>query len=490
MLSVSPWHGVTTVVMGNCGFGVAPVRPDHHELIIRTLEKVEGMSAEALFEGLGPDWGFETFPEYLDAVDRRGTAINTAVMIGHTPLRLYVLGEDATERSATPDEVARMRALVREAIEAGALGFATSKSNTHVGYAGKPVPSRLAETAEIIEIARALGDVGHGVVQATVGAGLLFEEFGAITQATGGRMSWTALLGGTGPGVPEAMLAESIKLRERGFEVYPQVSCRPLMFEYSMAEPFPFESMRVFAPVSSAPDVETKMRIYSDPDWRKAFAEKMSAGKGGVLGVAWARTEVSWFPDAPELEGRNVAELAAERGVEPTELVLDLALQSGLQARFRVAALNYDEDEVELLLTDPHTIIGLSDAGAHASQLCDACFSTHLLSRWVRERKALSLEEAVRKLTSEPADVFGLSDRGLLAVGRPADVVVFDPDTVGATPLRRVADQPAGQERLVSDAVGIDAVIVNGTLIRQDGRDVVDPAGPLPGRLLRGGRAR
>ncbi len=480
MLSVSPWHGVTTVVMGNCGFGVAPARPDQHELIIRTLEKVEGMSAAALFEGLGEDWGFETFPEYLDAVERRGTAINAAVMIGHTPLRLYVLGEDATERPATGEEIAGMRTIVREAIEAGALGFATSKSSTHVGYAGKPVPSRLAETAEIIEIARALGDAGRGVVQATVGAGLLFDEFGAITQATGGPLSWTALLGGTGPGVPEAMLAESIKL---------QVSCRPLMFEYSMAEPFPFESMRVFAPISSAPDTEAKMRVYADPGWRKQFAEKMAAGKGGVLGVAWSRTEVSWFRDDPSLEGRNVAELADERGVEPTELVVDLALDSGLEARFRVAALNYDEDEVEPLLTDRHTIIGLSDAGAHASQLCDACFSTHLLSRWVRERRALTLEEAVRKLTSEPAEVFGLADRGLLAVGRPADVVVFDPDTVGASALRRVADQPAGQERLVADAIGIEAVIVNGTLVRHDGADVVDPGGALPGRLLRGGRA-
>ncbi|MCX7620344.1 MAG: amidohydrolase family protein [Acidimicrobiales bacterium] len=438
-------------------------------------------------EGLTWDW--ETFPEYLDLLDRQGTVINTAVMIGHTPLRLYVLGGDATERSATTDEIAQMRALVREAVEAGALGFATSKSNTHVGYGGKPVPSRLAETAEILEIARALRDAGRGIVQATVGAGLLFEEFGAITEATGGKMSWTALLAGTGPGIPEWMLAETAKLRKQGFEVYPQVSCRPLMFEYSMAEPFPFESMRLFASVSGASDREGKMRVYADPAWRREFAEQMAAGKGGVLGLAWARTEISWFPEDPALEGRNVAELAAELGVEPTELVIDLALQSGLAARFRVAALNYDEAEVEPLLTDPHTIIGLSDAGAHASQLCDACFSTHLLSRWVRERKALTLEQAVRKLTSEPAEVFGLTDRGVLAVGRPADVVVFDPATVGATPLRRVADQPAGQERLVSDAVGIDAVIVNGVLIRRDGTDVLDPSGPLPGRLLRGGSA-
>jgi len=181
--------------------------------------------------------------------------------------------------------------------------------------------------------------------------------------------------------------------------------------------------------------------------------------------------------------------LATTRDVDPSDLVLDLALESGLEARFRMAVLNFDEDMVEVLLTDPHTMLGLSDAGAHASQLCDSCFSTHLLSRWVRERKALSLEEAIRKLTSEPAEIFGITDRGTLARGRPADVVVFDATTVGCSDLRRVYDQPAGAPRLVADATGIDALVVNGVLVRHAGADVVDLDGPLPGRLLRSGHA-
>ncbi len=185
MLSVSPWHGVTTVVTGNCGFGVAPTRPEHRDLIVRTLEKVEGMSADALRAGLGDDWPFETFPEYLDTVAARGSAINVGVMIGHTPLRLATMGEESTERAATDDEIARMRADVAEAIAAGAIGFATSKSATHVGYAGRPVPSRAAEVAEISAIAEALGDAGTGVIQATMGAGFAFEEFAAISGATG-----------------------------------------------------------------------------------------------------------------------------------------------------------------------------------------------------------------------------------------------------------------------------------------------------------------
>jgi N-acyl-D-aspartate/D-glutamate deacylase len=488
MLTVSPWHGVTTVVMGNCGFGVAPTRAEHRELIVRTLEKVEGMSAASLRVGLGDEWPFESYPDYLDAIDACPKSINVASMIGHTPLRLSVLGESSTERAATADEVATMRAVVAEAIDAGALGFATSKSPTHVGFEGRPVPSRAADLDEILAIAGALGDAGRGVIQATMGSGLAFGEFAQITEATGRPISWTALLAGIGgPGLWEALLAESAGLLDRGLPIHPQVSCRPLMFEFSMDEPFPFESMRLFGPISATSDVATKAAIYDDAEFRTAFREKMASGGAGVLGGSWDRTVVSWSPADRSLEERSVARIADERDVDPTDLVLDLAVESGLEARFRMAVLNYDEDDVEVLLTDPHTMLGLSDAGAHASQLCDSCFSTHLLSRWVRERKALSIEEAVRQLTSEAADVFGIADRGRLLVGRPADVVVFDPDTVGCSDLRRVNDQPADAPRLVSDAVGIDAVVVNGTVIRRDGTDAVTPDGPLPGTLLRNG---
>jgi N-acyl-D-amino-acid deacylase len=490
MLTVSPWHGVTTVVMGNCGFGVAPTRPEHRDLIVRTLEKVEGMSADALRAGLGPDWPFESFPQYLDVIEARGSAINVASMIGHTPVRLATMGTESTERAATDDEIAQMRATVAEALDAGAIGFATSKSATHVGYEGRPVPSRAAEIAEISAIAGAMGDAGRGVMQATMGAGFAFDEFAAISRATGRPISWTALLAGVGaPGVDRMLLDESITLLDAGIPVHPQVSCRPLNFEFTFAEPFPFESMPLFGQISAAPDIDAKSAIYRDAAFRRGLRDGMASGRVGLLGGSWDRTVISWFPLDPTLENRNVADLAAERHVDPSELVLDLALESGLEARFRLAALNYDEDMVEVLLTDPHTMLGLSDAGAHASQLCDACFSTHLLSRWVRERKALTLEAAVRKLTSEPAEIFGIDDRGVLAEGRPADVVVFDPSTVGCSDLRRVDDQPAHAERLVSDASGIDAVVVNGVLLRRNGADAVDPSGPLPGRLLRHGAA-
>jgi N-acyl-D-aspartate/D-glutamate deacylase len=492
MLTISPWHGVTTVVMGNCGFGVAPTRPDHRGLIMRTLEKVEGMSLDALEAGLGQAWPFETFPEYLDAVERRGTALNVAVLLGHTPLRLYVMGEDATERPATPDEIARMRAIVREAIDAGAIGFATSKASTHIGYAGKPVPSRAAAFAEVEALAGALGEAGRGILQATVGRELFFKEFETLARATGRPVTWTALLAGMmGPGSHRELLEKSRTLVKQGLQVVPQVTCRTLNFEFQLKEPFIFESMSVFKPISVA-DHAGKVRLYRDPDFRRAFKESFDRPKKGAVfaGLSWARTWISWYPPDPSLEERMVSEVAAERGVDPTDLVLDMSLATNLDARFRMAVFNHDEAEVIELLTEPDTVLGLSDAGAHASQLCDACFSTHLLSRWVREKQAIALPEAIRMLTSRPAEVFGITDRGRLATGLAADVVVFDPATVGASKLRRVHDLPAGADRLVADASGIEAVIVNGTTVRRAGRDAVAPDGPLPGALLRNGRAR
>jgi N-acyl-D-aspartate/D-glutamate deacylase len=489
MLTISPWHGVTTVLVGNCGFGVAPTRAEHRPLVLRTLEKVEGMSFECLREGLGEDWPFETFPEYLDAIERRGSALNVAVLVGHSPVRLWVMGEDSMDRAATPVEIDRMRGVVREAMQAGALGFATSRAPTHVGAGGRPVPSRLAELDEIRAIAGELGALGAGIVQATVGPGLFFDEFAGIAAATGRTITWTALLAGMmGPGSHRMLLERSAELARRGLPIVPQVSCRPLEFDFDFGEPFPFESLPLFGPVSAA-DREGKKRIYADASFRQGFRDTLASRFAGPFCGAFARMRVSSCPGRPDLDERPVEEAARAAGADPVDFVLDLALSTGLSARFRLAILNFDEDEVAELLAADGVVLGLSDAGAHASQLCDACFSTHLLGHWVRERGDLALGDAIRLLTSRAAEVVGIADRGRLAVGRPADVVVFDPATVGAGPLRRVNDLPAGADRLVSDARGIELVVVNGTILRERGVDAVDPAGPLPGRLLRGGAA-
>ncbi len=486
MLTISPWHGVTSVVMGNCGFGIAPTRPAHRDLILRTLENVEGMSLDALHAGIGDAWPFETFPEYLTALEGRGTAINVAALIGHTPVRLYVMGEEATEREATDGEVAAMRAIVTEALRAGALGFATSKSPTHVGYAGRPVPSRAAAISEIETLAESLGEVPHGVLQVTLGPGLFLGEFAAIQQRTQRPVSWTALLGGMlGPDGHRPILAQSAELQAQGVRVIPQVSCRPLMVEFQLKAPFPLESMRVLKPVSQA-DAAGRRAIYADPEFRRQLRESIDRGR---LARGFADMHITEHAPDRRLQERTLAAVAAERGVHPVDVALDLSLENNLETRFRLAVLNTDEAITAELLAHPATMLGLSDAGAHASQLCDAGAPTELLGKWVRDKDVLSLEQAVRRLTSEPAEVFGIRDRGRLACGLAADVTVFDPATVGCGPLRRVRDFPAGADRLVADATGIRAVIVNGVLVRADGRDVIDADGVLPGRVLRGGQA-
>ncbi len=487
MLTISPWHGVTTVVLGNCGFGVAPTRSHQRDLIVGTLEKVEGMSAATLNAGLGDDWPFETFPEYLNAIEDIGTAINVGVLVGHTPTRLYVMGEEASEREANDDEIAQMRQIVVEALDAGALGFATSKSPTHVGFKGKPVPSRVASLNELESLASTLEN-RNAVMQVTAGKGFWFDEYEALTRKYGMTISWTAMLAGMAS--PDAHLAQqqrSQELAEQGLAIVPQVTPRPLCFEFQFKEPFPFEALPVFKPISSA-DFEGKKQLYADAEFRAAAKEKMDNVRPSFR-LAWENSLISSCPSQPQYEERTVIDVATELGVHTLDLGFDLALENDLEARFRMPVANADEDEVEKLITDKNTVIGLSDAGAHASQLCDAGLPTYLLGHWVREKQVIAFEEAIRMLTSRPAEVFGISDRGLLKIGRPADVLIVDPQTVHCGKLERIYDQPANQDRLIAEAFGIESVIVNGTLLRQQGEDQLDPLGKLPGRLLRGGKA-
>jgi N-acyl-D-aspartate/D-glutamate deacylase len=265
------------------------------------------------------------------------------------------------------------------------------------------------------------------------------------------------------------------------------------MFEIQMSAPFPFERLASFGPVSAA-DRAGKARLYADPAFRAAARRELDPATPASeparnFREAFAGMRVSDCAEDRGLNGRAVAELAAARGVHPFDLVLDLSLASGMATRFHFPLANTDEDGVAELLRLPHTVLGLSDAGAHASQICDACFSTHLLGHWVRDKAALSLEQAIDHLCARPARTFGIAGRGRLAPGWAADIVVFDPATVAPGPLERVRDLPGGADRLIARPAGIDAVIVNGAVLRRGGEDRVDPAGPLPGRLLRRGRA-
>ena len=398
------------------------------------------------------------------------------------------MGEASTERAATPDEIGEMKKLVREAMEAGAIGFGTSVAVSHNGYGGKPVPSRLATSEEMHGLVSVLGELKRGLMQITIGRDFSTKAMAEVSRKYGIPVTWTALLSYMyGPGGHRKQLALAEEQRRSGALVIPQVSCRPLNFEFTFAEPFIFDVMK-FMNELTAEDARSpgaRRRAYSDAAWR----EKLRSEVTPLFRNWWDRVVIAWAPSARDLEELPLAAAAAGCGKDPVDLALDLALANDLQARFRMAVMNFDEQEVAELITDPHTLIALSDAGAHASQLCDACYATHLLGHWVRERRTFTLEQAVHNLTQRPADTFGISDRGLLAEGWPADVVVFDPATVGPGPLRRVIDLPAGADRLISEANGIDAVIVNGTVIRRGGREVLTMHDKLPGRLLRHGRA-
>ena len=486
-LSISPAHGVTTVVMGNCGFGIAPTRAEHRDLILRTLERVEGMSLAALRAGVGDDWGFTSFPEYLDAIEQAGSLVNVGAYIGHTPTRLAVMGTDAVEREASADEIEAMCRIVCEAAEAGALGLSSSGSSTHHGFDGHPVPSRLAPFEEYDALIGALADHGPGVFQATMGKGLFIKQFCEFAAKHGITVTWTALLSNlTGPGSHRKYLDMTRDLIEReGLNVVPQVSPRPLTLDFNFDSAFPFEAREFFAPTMKT-DHAGRMALYQNPAFRQAFKDDREDERPHQM-VGWdARAVISYSPADESLTERLVKEVAEERGLDPVDMILDLSLETDLAARIRVPILNYDDDAVGEILQDPLTVMALSDAGAHTSQLCDACYTTDFLGRWVRANGLVALEEGVRMLTARPAEVLGLRDRGRIDRGFAADIVIFDPDTVDAGELRRVHDLPGGADRLISDAHGIDTVIVNGTVIAQGGENTVAADADLPGQLIRG----
>jgi N-acyl-D-aspartate/D-glutamate deacylase len=461
-LRPSSYHGVTTVVAGNCGFAIAPTRAEHHDTIVHTLENVEDMDPATLSAGVV--WDFETFPQYLDAVARRGTDLNFTAYCGHSALRLYVMGDAAYERAATPEENARMAALVREAIGLGAAGFSTSFSYAHRGVDGKPVPSRFADAAEVEALFGAADEAGRGVVLFTPGEQCQYPD----------AYTWTARIArpimyplfATPAGKHDEILAMHERGLANGANVWPQVTPRPLTMQFTMADAYNLNTGKVFGELLKVSRA-VRVAAYRDPQWRAQAAADLEESP---MKPRWATFEVSESAKFPELVGRRVNDLARERGEHPLDVMCQLALEEDLATRFRAYIANDDPTAVGRLLTHDHVVLGLSDAGAHVDQLCDAPLPTDLLGQWVRDRSVLSIEQAVRKLTGEPADIFGFVARGYLREGFAADVCVFDPQTIGPGPTRRVRDFPANAERLTAEApTGLQHVLVNGTPIRRDG---------------------
>jgi N-acyl-D-amino-acid deacylase len=474
-LRPSSYHGVTTVVAGNCGFTIAPTRPEHRETIVHTLENVEDMDPSTLLAGV--EWEFETFPEYLDAVARRGTDINFTAYIGHSALRLYVMGDAAYERAATTDEIERMVALVREGIAAGAAGFSTSFSYAHRGIDGKPVPSRFAEADEVHALFGAAGEAGKGVVLITPGPQCSYADVYEWAPRVGRPFTYPLFASPGGRHLQPVALHE--QGLARGAEVWPQVTPRPLTMQFTMADAYSLNTGKVFGELLKVSRA-VRLAAYRDPEWRAIAAADLEESP---MKPRWDTFEVSESKRFPELQGRRVTEIARERGLTPLDVMCELALAEDLETRFRAYIANDEVDAVGDLLTFEHVALGLSDAGAHIDQLCDAPLPTDLLGTWVRERGVMPLERAVRKLTGEPADMFGFARRGYLRVGNWADVSVFDPQTVGTGPIRRVRDFPADAERLTAEEpTGVWHVVVNGVPIRVDGEQVDVHAAAQGGR--------
>ena len=479
-MTPSCFHGVTTVVAGNCGFSIAPTRPADRMLIANTLEKVEDMDPASLAAGI--PWDFETFPEYLQSVQRHGSVLNFAAYIGHTAMRIYAMGEESVGRVATTEEVGRMADMVREAMDAGASGWATSFAVTHRGADGQPIPSRWADKGEIEALCKAVGDSGRGVIGINGGENLSFADVYEMQPRVGAPMTYTALLTSK-TGAHMKALEIHRAGRDKGVDVWPQVSCRPLAFSMTMVEPFTLNINPVFAALMPK-SLDERRAAYADPAWRAEALQKWEHKV--ALPPRWDTFEVMESTRHPELVGGRLEVLAEASGKSPFDYMLDLALdEPDLRLRMRAVLLNDDVEGVTTLLQEDQCTLGLSDAGAHIGQLCDAVLATDLLGTWVRDRNVLSLEAAVNKLTKVQADLFGFADRGVLREGAFADIVVFDPKTVAPGPSRRVRDFPADAERLTADQpVGMHHLFVNGRSVVVDGKLTDDALTDKPGRLV------
>ena len=478
----SPSLGVTTVVMGNCGFSIAPCPPDRREQMARNLAEVEGMPVATLEAGI--DWSFEAFPEYLALLRRKGCYPNAGVFVGHSAVRTTVLGAEASERAATEDEIATMRGIVKEALEAGAIGFATSTSINHYGDGGVPMPSRLADDDEMDALVGVLGELGRGVFQLTVGPSMTNERMEGLAAATGRPVFMTAALhNDTFPDRAIGMLEGAAAAQSRGNAMWAQVSCQPLSMDFSMRTAFPLQSLDAWEPLHTASDEEF-LAIIGSENFRNKFRDELEKPQSGKIFYGdWRRVEVAMAttPAHRVLEGETIETIAGREGRDPVDVMFDIAVDEKLGTTFNAALLNADEAAVEGLLRHDAGLVSLSDAGAHLCYLCDAGYGLHLLGHWVRDRGLFDLEDGIRRVTSMPARLYGIPDRGEIAPGKFADLLLFDPATVGRGAIRRVDDLPGGESRLVRDATGVHGVWVNGTGVYDgDGyRDV-----PPPGHVL------
>ena len=487
----SCYHGVTSVIMGNCGFTIAPCRESEADLVFRNLERAEDISREAMLAGI--KWQWETFPEYLDVLESLPKGINYGGYMGHSALRTYVMGERAFTEEATEDDVRRMVREVKDSVRAGAIGFSTSRSRNHQTADDRPVASRAASWDELTALVRAMGEMNAGILEIAGDptghdrerADPYFNSLKDLSVETGRPVTFGMFSIRQRPDAWRPQFEVAERAAAEGGRMFIQVHSRALNVLLSFETNLPYDTWDMWSDIRALPLAEQKHKL-TDPEIRRRLVEIANTPYQGppVRGAEPRPPNWDWtfVMDKVGLPHRSMAEVAAERGIDPVELMIDLGLEHDFKIFFRQPIANELEDQALALMKEPRSVVTFSDSGAHVTQIMDSSLQTHIFDYWVREKQAFTLEEAVRLVTFDTATSWGLYDRGLLREGFCADIVVFDPDTIGPRMPEVVTDLPAGAKRLKQTANGILATVVNGQVLLKNN----EHTGAVPGQLLRG----
>ncbi|MBI1996246.1 MAG: amidohydrolase family protein [Deltaproteobacteria bacterium] len=486
----SCFHGVTTVIPGNCALALAPCKQQDRETILRSFERVEAISLPALKAGV--QWSWTTFPEYLNRL-RGNLGVNVAALMGHCALRQFVMGEASTERAATPGEIHQMKEILKAGVRAGAIGFSTNQNPVHMFADGTPIPSRLATDEEIIELACALGEINRGAVQisrGSLGVSVPMREtvqlFERIASTSGRPVIWQSIAHRWDrPNEWRELLDLAQQSLGRGVQSYPLCNARLFNNRLTLKNAQVFDDLPTWKTILFLP-LDERIKAFRDPEARRKLRyEAVEEKKSSRFSRRWDLVYMINAATAANkhFETKSVAEIAKIRGQDVIDAFLDLSLEEGLDTEFQTSSTNGDEEAVAEIIRSPFVLVGQSDAGAHLIYDAGFGYATRLLGYWIREKNIMSLEEGVRKLTFMVASIFSLQDRGLLRPGMAADLVVFDPATIRERAAEMVQDLPGNEKRLIQKAVGIETTIVNGQVLVERG----EHTGALPGMVLGNG---
>ena len=478
-----PEQGITSIVMGNCGLALAPVKTGDEDALVKSFVRVEAIPRSVLEQGV--QWGWHSYGDYLDRLEGR-LGINVAGLVGHVAVRQYVLGDASTERPATAEEVQRMKQLVRLAMEGGAMGFSTNRNDRHMREDGKPVPSRLAEDEELFQLCDALGELNAGVIQINEGQPKIAKHFALydhVARRTQRPIVWQIVRYiSSRPNLWKEQLDAVAAIFQSGQRAYGACSTMPTVRRFTLKNTQVFDEFPTWKRVMCLP-LDARRQALADPETRRKFREDFTIPRQTLFHRRWDLVKVEKLikPENQKYAGKSAADVGIMRGEDPLDAFLNLALDEDLETAFQNANSGGDQEAMAEILRSPYVLIGNSDAGAHVQYGAQFGYGTTLLGLWVRERGVMSLEQAVHKLTFEVASVYGLRGRGSLQPGYAADLAIFDPQNINSCEPEWAEDYPGGTKRLIQRAVGMHYTVVNGRVICEHGR----LSGELPGQVLR-----